>query len=116
MPAVRARIDGLLAAPSVGVQALDRASGELLAVSTEHADRIRLLSGIVAGIGFAAGVLAFIAAAALWLPVVVAGAYLVVAATALLVGMDYVGSRQVLGWTTGVEQVVEQAQSGPPKP
>lgn len=114
VPAVRTATDALLVSPGLVPGLLDGGSAKLYAVSTEYASRLRLLHGFAAGLGVAGATLAFVAGVAPYLPLLLAGGYLAVAAIGLLIGMDFVGSRRILGWTAGVQGVVKAASAGLP--
>jgi hypothetical protein len=98
----------VLERPNMRLDAVDAASNALVPLARDYQRNMRLLRGLIAGIGLAVAILGYFQMAVAWLPVAAGAAYVGVIAGMVLIGMEYCGSTPVLHWVHGVHQIAEQ--------
>lgn len=91
---------------------LDRAVGALRALGERYSWLMKVASGIVTAIASVAGVASFVGLAIPHLVVATAGAFLLVVATVVLLGLDYTDARKALpGFVVGARSIIREAWS-----
>jgi hypothetical protein len=98
-----------LARSSSSISAIDAAVDKLRALAERFASLMKLVSGIIAALGMVTGLVTILGVAVPHLPVVAAGAFMLVIAAVVLIGSDYTDARSVPNYVTGVRSIVRTA-------
>ena len=91
-------------------------SRDLALLEDKYQGMRKILNGLESALVLATGVVgalhAFgIWAVAPWVPLAVAGGYAALIGAALLVGLNYTGSRPLFGWIRGVCEIIKEQQA-----
>ncbi len=95
--------------PQARLERLDLAVGALRGLGERYSSLMKIASGIVTAIGSVSVLVSFLGFGVPHLALVTAGAFLLVAAAVLLLGLDYTDARPIPGFVPGVRVVVRDA-------
>jgi hypothetical protein len=113
----KSRIESALLAKVTTTDAFDSATNQLPGLSEKFRRIMNLFRTLVRAIALAGLITAAVHVAALWIPLVLAGAYGGVLAGTVMVGMNYVGTdKGLLHWVRGVGSVADSVQESSSKP
>jgi hypothetical protein len=98
-----------LARPSGSIAAIDQAVEMLRALGERFASLMTVVSGIVTALGMATGLIGVLGVAIPHLPVIAAGAFMLVVAAVVLIGTDYTDTRLLPDFVTGVRSILRTA-------
>jgi hypothetical protein len=115
LPAAQKRVNDFAALPGLGIPVLDGVSRDLALLEDRYQGMRKVLDGLESAIVLATGLVGTLNffgvwAAAPWVPLVIAGAYVAVIGSAVLVGLNYTGSRPLFGWIRGVCEIIKEQQ------
>lgn len=115
VPTAKERVAAFAAQAGLQIAQLDGVSRELAFVEDRYQGMRKILTGLVSGIVLAMGIIAALQVfglfvAAPWIALAAAGAYVAVIGAALLVGLNYTGSRPMFQWIKGVCVIVPVPQ------
>jgi hypothetical protein len=111
IPAAEKRVSDFAAQLGLSTAGLDGISRDLALLEDKYQGIRKMLSGLVSAVVLAMGIVAALKfvglwAAAPWIPLAAAGAYAAIIGAALLVGLNYTGSRPMFEWIRGVCVIV----------
>jgi len=111
IPDAKHRVNAFADAPGRQIQELDGLSRELALLEDKYQGKRQILDGLVSAVVLAMGVVGFLNvvglwAASPWVALVAGGAYAAIIGSALLVGLNYTGTRRWAGWTRGVCEII----------
>jgi hypothetical protein len=116
--AAQRQVGAFAAQPGLKISSLDDISRQLALLEDRFQGKRNILNGLETAVVVAMGIVGALQvfglwAAAPWVVLAAAGAYAAIIGGALLVGMNYTGSRRLFGWTPGVCGIVpEQPPEG----
>ncbi len=111
VPVAQRRVSTFSALPGLELSKLDVLSLNLALLEDSYQGKRKILDGLVSAVVIAMGIVAALQffglwAAAPWVALAAGGAYAGIIGGALLVGMNYTGSRPLFAWTRGVCEIV----------
>ena len=116
LPAAQQRVTDFAALPGLKIPTLDDVSRDLALLEDKYQGMRKILNGLQAALVLATGVVGTLQyfgiwAVAPWVPLAVAGGYAAIIGAALLVGLNYTGSRPLFGWIRGVTEIIKEQQT-----
>jgi hypothetical protein len=115
-PAAHQRVQQFADQPGLEIRPWDGISHDLAGLEDKYQAVRKILAGLVSGVVLAAGIVGTLQvfglwAAAPWVALAIGGAYAAIIGGALLVGLNYTGSRPLFAWTRGVCEIVQLPQN-----
>ncbi len=112
VPAVQKRVIDFAALPGLEISGLDCLSRDLALLEDKYQGKRKILSGLESAVAVAMGIVGALQifglwAATPWVALAAGGAYAAIIGGALLVGMNYTGSRPLFGWIRGVSEILQ---------
>ncbi len=118
VPAAQRRVTDFVALPGLKIPGLDGLSRDFALLEDKYQGKRKILNGLEAAVVLAMGIVGALQifglwAAAPWVALAAGGAYAAIIGGALLVGINYTGSRRLFGWVRGVCDILQDPR--PPK-
>jgi hypothetical protein len=113
VPTAQRRVADFAARPTLGIVELDGVSRDLALLEDKYQGKRKILNGLESAVALALGIVGALQvfglwAATPWVALAAGGAYASIIGGALLVGMNYTGSRPLFGWIRGVCEILQK--------